>query len=151
MGRDITNNCNFLNCPPTARPTPSPFQRLPARPTPKPAEFPLRNTFSGDNDFGPCQADKAGLFGWGNENERAVLDYKYELETKPGSPADGLLLFTLQRAMMESSLPALFPDQCEGSHGLNRDRERRLRQLLVVGVSAYPAHEITNRKHCFVN
>lgn len=85
-----------------------------------------------------------GLFGWGNEQEKSVLEFMYELETTKSSPTSGLLLFTLQRAMMENVLPALFPDQCQGYHGLDRRSLRSVRNLLVVGVSAYPNHEITD-------
>lgn len=115
------------------------------------------NTFSGDNLFGPCQADKQGVFGWDNEEEISLLEFTYELETRPGVLAEkglglDMLIFTLQRSMMENVLPALFPDQCQGSngHGLNRERVRRLRNLMAVGVSAFPQDKIDpNRKCCY--
>ncbi|CAB9517223.1 receptor-like protein kinase [Seminavis robusta] len=146
VGRNIADNCEFFSCP-----KPQPVATLAPRATPSPvnnADFPLVSTFSGDNLFGPCQADRGGLFGWGNEDEEAILEFKYELETRPNIDVDDRLIFTLQKVMMENVLPALFPDQCKGSHGLNRDRARRLRNLIVVGVSAFPQDRIIPTREC---
>ena len=115
-------------------------------PIANPGNYPFVNTFSGDNNFGPCQADVDGLFGWGNKKEERIVKFSYELETKPGVAVDSMLVFTLQRHIMENTLPVLFPDQCRGDKGLNRDRERHLRNLLVVGVSAYPLDQISDCK-----
>jgi len=156
--RDLSLGCEFQPCP-SAAPTTSPVEvlRTPApvsatlqpRATLAPlgfGEYPVVNTFSGDNRFGPCQADSDGLFGWGNEAEMRTIQFKYELETTAETVPSDLLVFTLQRSIMENTLPVLFPDQCFGDQGLNRDRERRLRRLSVVGVSAGPADTITECK-----
>ena len=162
LTRDINNDCRFPDCPAPTTPRDPPLPPVPApvtseiapvgatlapRATPAPidmGEYPTRPTFSGDNRFGSCLADPEGLFGWDNEQEKHVLKFKYELETY--TSAEDLLIFTMQNRMMENTLPVLFPDQCVGEHGINRDRARRLRNLLVVGVSTYPVDIVTNRK-----
>jgi len=167
--RDITKGCHFAACPtsgpttdlpipsPSVKPTRQPVAAsLSPRVSPSPigsGEYPLRNTFSGDSKFGPCQADNEGIFGWENKKEERIIQFKYELELRSGISQSerNMIIFTLQRALMESTLPILFPDQCRGTEGLNRVRQRHLRELMVVGVSAYPSDEITDRKFAFIH
>jgi hypothetical protein len=121
--------------PPVAGPAPVNF-----------ADFPIVETFSGDNRFGPCQTDQDGVFGWENDKERTVIEFQYELETTDGE-ADEKRLRTLDRQLANNVLPMLFPDQCDPDDGL-RERARLLREMLVVGVSVVPPDLINpNRKY----
>jgi hypothetical protein len=120
---------------------------LSPRRTPSPVntpDLPVHNTFSGDTNFGPCVGDsEEGLFGWGNEEEKRLLTFMFELETRPDTTASDVLEL-LDQAFMRNILPALFPDQCEADN--NRQRERSLRHLMVVGVSTFPQDDITECK-----
>jgi hypothetical protein len=111
------------------------------------ADFPIVETFSGDNRFGPCQTDEeGGMFGWENTKEKTVIKFQYELETEDGK-VDDKLLPKLERQLTNNVLPMLFPDQCDPDEGL-RERARLLRRLLVVGVGLFPPDLINpNRKY----